>query len=94
MPYGFFRFTVEDYTKWKTVYDEHTTSRKESGSKGGQVLQNTDNPNEVVIILEYESVNEAKKFANSEGLRSAMQRAGVNSVPDVIFLNEVEKTDV
>lgn len=93
MPYGFFRFTVEDFAKWKPVYDGHTSARKVSGSKGAQVLQNADNPNEVVIILEYESVDEAKEFAASEGLSNVMQKAGVNSVPDVVFLNEVEKTD-
>lgn len=93
MPYGFFRFTVKDFAKWKAVYDEHTSARKVSGSKGAQVLQNADNPNEVVIIIEYESVEGAKAFAASEGLKNAMEKAGVNSVPDVVFLNEVEKTD-
>lgn len=93
MSYGFFRFTVEDFAKWKLVYDDHTSARKVSGSKGAQVLQNSNNPNEVVIILEYESVEEAKAFAASEGLKNAMAKAGVNSIPDVVFLNEVEKTD-
>ncbi|MEE9585792.1 MAG: antibiotic biosynthesis monooxygenase [Nitrososphaerales archaeon] len=93
MPYGIFRFTVEDYAKWKPVYDEHTAARKVSGSKGAQVLQNAENPNEIMIILEYESVEKAKAFSQSEGLRLAMQKAGVNSIPDIIFVNEVERTD-
>ena len=92
MPYGIFRLTVEDYAKWKPVYDEHTAARKASGSKGAQLLQNADNPNEIVIILEYESVEKAKAFSQSEGLKLAMQRAGVKSL-DIIFVNEVERTD-
>lgn len=59
-----------------------------------QVLQNSDDPNEIIVILEYQSVKEAKKFSESEGLRLSMQRAGVNSVPNIIFVNELEKTNL
>ena len=91
MPYGIFWFTVEDYPKWKSVYDEHASARKVSGAITSQVLQNADNLNEVIVLLEYQSIEEAKKFSESEGLRLSMQRAGVNSVPNIIFVNESEK---
>ena len=54
-----------------------------------QVLQKVDNPNEIVIILKYETVEKAQALAQSEDLRNAMQRADVNSVSDVIFVNEI-----
>ena len=54
-----------------------------------QVLQKVDNPNEIVIILKYETVEKARALAQSEDLRNAMQRADVNSVSDVIFVNEI-----
>ena len=54
-----------------------------------QVLQKVDNPNEIVIILKYKSIEKAQALAQSEGLRNAVQRADVNSVSDVIFVNEI-----
>ncbi len=41
------------------VYGKHTSAWKTSGSKGAQVLQKVDNPNEIVIILKYETVEKA-----------------------------------
>jgi hypothetical protein len=46
-----------------------------------------DNPNLVTTILEWDSVENARNFATSPGLKEAMQAAGVNSVPEVHFLN-------
>jgi quinol monooxygenase YgiN len=92
MPYGMFRLNVENYAKWKPVFDGQSTARKESGSKGAQVLQNPDNPNEVVVILEYDSIEKAKTFSQSEGLKRAMQKAGVKNL-DIIFVKEVDRTD-
>ena len=71
------------------VYGKHISAWKTSGSKGAQVLQKVDNPNEIVIILKYETVEKARALAQSEDLRNAMQRADVNSVSDVIFVNEI-----
>jgi heme-degrading monooxygenase HmoA len=82
---------IEDYDKWKAVFDEHGISRKEYGSKGARVLQSVDDPNEVVAITEWDNIDQARAFGQSPGLRDAMQRAGVTSVPDVYFLDEVDK---
>jgi hypothetical protein len=42
----------------------------------------------VVILLEWDDLEKARQFAQSEDLRQAMQRAGVVDQPDVYFLNE------
>ncbi|CAG0952353.1 hypothetical protein METP3_00289 [Methanosarcinales archaeon] len=34
MTYLLVRHKDKDYTKWKTVFDEHSATRKASGSKG------------------------------------------------------------
>ncbi len=91
MAYLLVRHKVKDYDKWKTVFDEHATTRKASGSKGGRLFRNADNPNETVILFEWESIEKARKFANSEDLQKTMQRAGVSDKPNVYFLEEVEK---
>ncbi len=91
MPYTLVRHKVEDYAKWKSVFDEHGATRKASGCKGGQLFRNADNPNELVILLEWNETAKARQFVQSDDLRQTMQRAGVTDQPDVYFLDEVEK---
>jgi heme-degrading monooxygenase HmoA len=73
------------------MYDEHAATRKASGasgSAGGRVFRSAADPNEVVILLEWDDLEKARQFAQSEDLRQTMQRAGVVDQPDVYFLNE------
>lgn len=94
MAYLLVRHKVKDYSKWKTVFDEHAATRKTSGSKGGRLFRNADNPNETLILFEWESIEKAKKFAQSEDLKKTMLKAGVSDKPDVYFIEEVEKVSV
>ncbi len=90
MSYVMFRTKVEDYASWRQMYDEHGATRLEGGSKGGQVFRNADDPNEVVILLQWDSHENARKFTESDDLKEAMQRAGVTAPPDIVFLDEME----
>lgn len=83
---------VEDYEKWKPIYDENTDARRDNGSKGAHVLRNADNPNEVVILFEWDSLDNARKFYESKGLRDKMQSAGVMGKPEIRFLEGIGKT--
>jgi len=51
MAYLLVHHSVEDYAKWKPVFDEHAASRKASGSKGGHLFRNPDIPNELFILF-------------------------------------------
>jgi heme-degrading monooxygenase HmoA len=92
MPYILVQHTVEDYDTWKPVFDEHGANRQDRGSKGGIVLRNADDANQIVILLEWDSLEDARAFAGSEDLRQAMQRAGVVSRPSVTFLDAADRT--
>lgn len=94
MPYLLIRHKVKNYDKWKPVFDEHGAARRLNGSKGGHLFRNADNPDETIILLEWDSLDKARKFAQSEDLRKTMQRAGVSDKPDVYFLDEVERVSV
>ena len=85
------RHKVEDFAKWKAVYDEAATEalRNASGVKSHRVLRNADSPNEVIVLHEYDDVAKARQFAQSEELKQIMQRAGVSDHPDIYFLDEV-----
>ncbi len=92
MPYMLVRHKIEDYAKWKPVYDQHAATRKTSGSKKAHLFRNAENPNEIVILFEWDDLGKARNFARSEDLIKTMQKAGVIDKPDIFFLEEIEKT--
>lgn len=90
MAYILIRHSVKDYEKWKALFDEHQTTRKKSGSKGGHLYRNAQNPNEILVIFEWDSLDNARKFAESADLHEVMEKAGVIGKPDVYFLEQLE----
>ena len=93
MAYILVRHKVQDFADWKPGFDAHATARGASGSKGGLVFRNADDPNEVVILLEWDDLEKARQFAQSDELREKMQEVGVVDQPDVYFLNGTSKSD-
>jgi hypothetical protein len=94
MPYLLIRHKVADYAKWKPIFDEHSALRKAGGSRGGQLFCNADNPNETLMLFEWDNLEKARKFAQSENLRQVMQQAGVADKPDIYFLEDVEQVSI
>ena len=94
MPYIIVQHSVEDYDNWKPVFDEHGATRQAAGSRGGFVLRNADDANHITILLEWDNLDNARAFADSDDLRETMQRAGVTGPPDVYFLDEVGRPSV
>ncbi len=83
---------VEDYKKWKPVFDEHSNFRSRNGSKGGRVFRDSKNPNEIFILFEWDSLDNAQKFSQSDDLKAVMMKAGVQGMPEIHFLEEASKT--
>ena len=83
---------VEDYNKWKPVFDEHASARSEGGSKGGKVFRNANVPNELFVLLEWDSVENAQNFAQSDSTKEAMKNAGVVGMPAIYFVEEAATT--
>ena len=94
MAYQIVRHTVADYSKWKTVFDENGATRKSFGSKGAQILRGADNPNELCVLIEWDNVQNAQSFAESDSLREAMDRAGVLSTPEILYFDGSETSNV
>ncbi len=91
MAYILVRHKLADYAKWKPVFDQHGATRKASGSRGGQIFRSAGDPNETVVLLEWDDLAKPRQFAQSDDLRNAMQRAGVADRPDVYFLEAIER---
>ena len=91
MTYILVHLGIENLAKWKPVLEEISALRKNFGSLGGRAFSKADNPNEVLVLGEYESREKAMRMIQSQEFREATARAGVKGQPDAIFLNKVVK---
>jgi hypothetical protein len=56
---------VPSFEKWKQVFDNDPADRKGSGVRRYQVLRLQDDPNYVMIDLEFDSTPEAEAFVET-----------------------------
>jgi len=94
MPHIIIRHKVQDYSTWKSAFDGFVEQRKAGGEKSYQIFQPEDNPNNLVIVFEWNNMENAKAFMQSEILQTTMQSAGVLEAPDIYFTNLVEQGDI
>ena len=90
MSYVIVKYKVADYARWKQIFDADGANRQAGGCKGGQLFRSADDPNEVVMLFEWD-LEQARQFSQSEELRAKMQEAGVLGPPDFYFLEEIEE---
>ena len=88
--YVIVKHTVADYGRWKTIFDADGANRQAAGSKGGQVFRSADDPNEVVVLFEWD-LEKARQYSQREKLREEIQAAGVVGPPETYFLEEIEQ---
>ena len=88
MNYSIVRIRIENFNKWKPVYDDGQPGRKAAGLKNIHLWRNLDNPNEIVLLFEVSDIAKAKKFTTSPDLKEEMQKAGVLGPPDIVFLSD------
>jgi quinol monooxygenase YgiN len=82
------RHTVADYAKWRAGFDAHEAARRAAGATGvQQVYRDMENPNAITIMMEWDSTEKARQFAQDPALKEVMEKAGVTSAPEVRFLN-------
>ena len=91
MPYLLIRQNVADYEQWKSAFDSLSVTRQANGSRGGQLFRNASDPNELVVLLEWDVLEKAHQYAQSEELREVMQRAGVVDHSAISFLKDGEQ---
>ena len=92
MPAILIRHNVADFAAWKPVFDDHSGTRAANGSLGARVFRSHADPEEVLILLEWDDLERADLFVLSDDLREAMIRAGVADQPDIWILKEVDRS--
>jgi hypothetical protein len=84
----FVRHAVSDFAKWKQAYDDFGPTQKRLGVTKEAVYHGVDDANDVTVMHEFDSVEAAQQFLDSDEVRSTMESAGVAGEPTIWFTNE------
>jgi quinol monooxygenase YgiN len=84
--------TVRDYDAWKPVFDDHGSVRAKYGCVSHSVYRDADKPNDITLLLDFESRERAEGLLRDPSLAEAMQRGGVISEPRTTWLQKEETT--
>ena len=82
------RLEVVNYSEWRKVFDGFAAARKAAGVTSSTVWRSADDPNDVTIINDFPSVEQARTFAASGDLKDAMRDAGIKGPPQVWFATQ------
>jgi heme-degrading monooxygenase HmoA len=92
MPSLLIHHRVADYAVWSAVFAEQEIVRLANGSRGGRILRAAADPAEILVLLEWDDLERARLFVDSDDMQEAMRRAGVIGEPAFWFLEDVATT--
>ena len=80
---------VEDYEKWKVIFDDAATMRREAGEIAYQLLSHDRDAKRIVHFSCWTALDAARAFFESPRLVEIRRVAGVHA-PEFHYLNEIE----
>ena len=80
------RFNCRDYAAWKQVFDEVAPQRRAAGEIEYHIYHVDGDLNNIMLVDEWDSLDNIKAWVASDFLREAMERAGVEGPPTIYFL--------
>jgi hypothetical protein len=84
------RHRVERYEVWRVVHDAQRNTREANGAVSDRVYRGDSDPNDLLIVFEWDAQERARLFVRSEDLSDALVRGGVTNQPDIWVLGEEE----
>jgi hypothetical protein len=81
---------VTDYDRWIAVFNEHQVVRESHGATGHSVNRVASDPNTIVIVNDFATLEGALAFAQDPSLPAAMAKGGVDGAPQVWIANEAD----
>jgi heme-degrading monooxygenase HmoA len=83
------RHKVEDFGRWKAAFDRSLDQRHVCGHKASRLFDVDVDGSSVVVYSQWDSIERARSFVESEELKEAMKQEGFSERPDFYFLKEV-----
>jgi hypothetical protein len=95
MPILQIEHSVRDYDAWKQAFDGDPLGRQQSGVRRYRVARPVDDPNRVVVDLEFDSRDEAETFRVALGeLWTRVVAEGLIDNPQARILDAVESKEL
>ena len=91
MVYLMVQHRVENFQSWKKSFDQDEKILREAGCLRFGIYQSEQLQNNVTLFLEWDSTPNAKKFIESDRLKTIMKETGVIGEPQFHFLSLAEK---
>ncbi len=64
MAYLHVKATVSEYDEWKRAFDGYHSRRAEFGGRNYQLFQGSDDANEIVVLIEFETASGARDWVD------------------------------
>lgn len=81
---------VVDYARWKEAFDTHLAARQAGGATHETlILRNVDEPTEVIVLLSWRDLAQARLFIQSVSWQMMKHQMGDEESLEVCFLERV-----
>lgn len=77
------RHKVADYDAWRQVYNSLDEVQRSGGVTAESVHRLIGDPNEVLVVHNFDTPDAAEAFFANEQLKEGMQKAGVQGPPRI-----------
>lgn len=84
---------VPDFAGWKKAFDSDPVDRKQSGVRAYRIFRTTDNPNYVIIELEFDNFPEAEKMLGNLKKLWAQVEGKVMTNPQSRIIETIESIE-
>lgn len=81
---------VVDYDRWFPVFTEHEVVRRQHGATGHSINRAVADPNTLVVVNDFATLDGARAFTQDPSLPAVMARAGVDGAPQIWIVDESE----
>ena len=84
MPYTASHYRVADYAHWKHVWETNHSAHQSEGVRRQHLLRHPTDPNQVVLIREFDDHEQARRYLESAPRRQRMQASRVEECIDYL----------
>jgi hypothetical protein len=84
---------IDDYERWKAVFDDGQTRRGGNGVLRHWVYRSVDDEKEVMVAFEFESREAAENMLRQSDPELWMDRTGIDIYPAVMIGEQMEVVD-
>jgi quinol monooxygenase YgiN len=84
-------FRMDDYTKWKDIFDEYSHARDLWGAEGYLVYRGMDDPGSIQVVHYFTDREGAEKFMNDPSITAAIAHWNDDKLPELHVYEEVDR---